>query len=202
MNVTRRATLAALVLAGLASPPAAAVPGSAEAFVQELGDRTLTVLEQPTEPAAKLVELKALLDEATDLELVSRLVLGRYWREASPAQQADYVALFKELVMQTMAERFSWYTGETFEILGEKPVDERDTMVSTRILRPAGKAPILVDWRVRLGERGHLLIDILAEGVSLVVTQRAEVAEVVNQRGIDGLLAEMRDRLAQRAQPS
>ena len=202
MNVTRRATLAALVLAGLASPPAAAVPGSAEAFGQELGDRTLTVLEQPTEPAAKLVELKALLDEATDLELVSRLVLGRYWREASPAQQADYVALFKELVMQTMAERFSWYTGETFEILGEKPVDERDTMVSTRILRPAGKAPILVDWRGGEGGGGPRLRYILADGGRHAVPHRAKVAKVVNQRGIDGLLAEMRDRLAQRAQPS
>ena len=66
--------------------------------------------------------------------------------------------------MQTMAERFSWYTGETFEITGEKPVDERDTMVSTRILRPSGKPPILVDWRVRQGANGYLLIDILAEG--------------------------------------
>ena len=42
--------------------------------------------------------------------------------------------------MQAMAERFSWYTGETFEITGAKPVDEQDTMVTTRILRRVGQA--------------------------------------------------------------
>ena len=80
-----------------------------------------------------------------------------------------------------------------------KPVDERDTMVTTRILRRAGKPPIMVDWRVRQSADSFLLIDILAEGVSLIVTKRAEAAEVIDQRGIDSLLTEMRSRLERRA---
>ena len=200
---SRRALLAALLVGTLFDPWAARADlGGAEQFIQDLGDRTLAVLEQPVGPQQKLDELKLLLDQSTDLELVARLVLGRYWRQATPEQQAEYVQLFKQLVMQTMAERFSWYTGETFEITGAKPVDERDTMVATRILRPAGKAPIQVDWRVRETGGAFLLIDILAEGVSMVVTQRAEAAEVIGQNGIDGLLAQMRDRLAQRTKPS
>jgi phospholipid transport system substrate-binding protein len=199
--VTRRDMLAAGLLLLAIRTPLAAIESPRE-FIQELGDRALTVLDQPVEPSAKLLQLKELLDRSTDLELVAKLVLGRYWKQASPEQQNDYVTLFKSLVMQTMAERFSWYTGETFEITGDKAVDERDTMVSTRILRPSGKPPILVDWRVRQGADGYVLIDILAEGVSLVVTQRAEAAEIVSQRGIDGLLGDMRKRLAQRATPS
>ena len=203
LRPSRRALLAALVAGALLGPQAARADlGGAEQFIQDLGDRTLAVLEQPVAPQRKLDELKLLLDQSTDLELVARLVLGRYWRQATPQQQAEYVQLFKQLVMQTMAERFSWYTGETFEITGAKPVDERDTMVATRILRPAGKAPIQVDWRVRETGGAFLLIDILAEGVSMVVTQRAEAAEVIGQNGIDGLLAQMRDRLAQRTRPS
>ena len=200
---SRRALLAACAAVALLGPQAARADlGGAERFIQDLGDRTLAVLEQPVAPQRKLDELKLLLDQSTDLELVARLVLGRYWRQATPEQQDEYVRLFKQLVMQTMAERFSWYTGETFEITGAKPVDERDTMVSTRILRPAGKPPIQVDWRVRETDGDFLLIDILAEGVSMVVTQRAEAAEVIGQNGIDGLLAQMRDRLAQRAKPT
>ena len=200
---SRRALLAALLVGTLFGTWAARADlGGAERFIQDLGDRTLAVLEQPVGPQQKLDELKLLLDQSTDLELVARLVLGRYWRQATPEQQAEYVQLFKQLVMQTMAERFSWYTGETFEITGAKPVDERDTMVATRILRPAGKAPIQVDWRVRETGGAFLLIDILAEGVSMVVTQRAEAAEVIGQNGIAGLLAQMRDRLAQRTKPS
>lgn len=183
---------------GGAAAFATAVDSSAEAFIQRLGNQTLTILDEPVPPEQRLQSLKQLLDQSTDLELIARLVLGRYWREASAAQQEEYVRLFKELVMQTMAERFSWYTGETFEITSAKPVDDRDTMVATRILRPSGKPPILVEWRVRQSENGYLLIDILAEGVSLVVTQRSEAAEVISQRGMDGLLADLRARIAKR----
>ena len=204
MKPTRRLLLALLAASPLFARRADAVasPASAKDFIQGLGDRTLAVLDQPTPAPEKLNQLKQLLDQATDLELVARLVLGRYWRQATPEQQAEFVALFKELVMQTMAERMSWYNGQTFEITDAKPVDERDTMVATRILRPSGKPPILVDWRVRASGGSFLLIDILAEGVSLVVTQRAEAADVIGRDGLDGLLGQMRDRLAQRASPS
>ena len=200
---TRRTAVGAFALAVLLRPlVAAAAISSPQEFIQELGNRTLAVLDQAVAPPEKLNQLKQLLDQSTDLELVARLVLGRYWRQATPEQQAEYVRLFKELVMQTMAERFSWYTGETFEITGSKPVDERDTMVATRILRPSGKPPIMVDWRVRESSGSFLLIDILAEGVSLVVTQRAEAADVIGRDGLDGLLGQMRTRLAQRTAPS
>ena len=204
MTPTRRHLLALLAASPLISSRAlgAADPTSPTDFIQGMGDRTLAILDQPVSQPEKLNQLKQLLDGATDLELVARLVLGRYWRQATPEQQAEFVALFKELIMQTMAERMSWYNGQTFEIGGAKPVDERDTMVATRILRPSGKPPILVDWRVRESGGSFLLIDIIAEGVSLVVTQRAEAAEVIGRDGLDGLLGQMRTRLAQRATPS
>ena len=202
MTVSRRTALLGIGLAALRARAASADIGSAEQFIQDLGNRTLAVLEQPLEAPAKLNQLKQLLDKSTDLELVARLVLGRYWRQATPEQQAEFVGLFNELLMQTMAERMSWYNGQTFEITGANPVDERDTMVATRILRPSGKPPILVDWRVRENDGSFLLIDILAEGVSLVVTQRAEAAEVIGRDGLDGLLGQMRTRLEQRTTPS
>jgi phospholipid transport system substrate-binding protein len=197
---------AATAAAALSAPAACSAPAAVDAnagdFVRRLGDSTIAILSEPSSPPEKLQQLKRLLDQATDLELIARLVMGRYWRQATEAQRQEYVGLFKALVMQAMAERFSWYTGETFEITGQKAVDERDTMVSTRIVRPGGKPPVLVDWRVRRDERGYLLIDILAEGVSLVVTQRSEAAEVINGRGIDGLLEEMRARLTKRDAPT
>lgn len=200
---TRRVLLTALAIAALArGRTALAAIGSPQEFIQELGDRTLAILDQPTPQPEKLSQLKQILDRATDLELVARLVLGRYWRQATPEQQGEFVGLFNQLLMQTMAERMSWYNGQTFEITGAKPVDERDTMVATRILRPSGKPPILVDWRVRESSGSFLLIDILAEGVSLVVTQRAEAADVIGRDGLDGLLGQMRTRLAQRVTPS
>ncbi len=114
----RRAVLALTVwVVVVAWQPAAdaAVDKSAQEFIQRLGNQTLSILDQKTAAQDRLQDLKQLLDQSTDLELISRLVLGRYWKQADAGQQAEFVHLFKELVMQTMAERFSWYTGETME---------------------------------------------------------------------------------------
>lgn len=180
----------------------AAADGTPQDFIQRLGDRTVAILSEDAPDQQKLARIKDLLDQATDLNLVARLVMGRYWRSATEEQRQEYVRLFNALLMQTMAERFSWYSGETFEIQDATPVDERDTMVATRILRPSGKPPIQVDWRVRQSDGRYLLIDIVAEGVSLVVSQRSEAAEFINRNGIDGLLQEMRERLAKRNAPT
>lgn len=147
---------------------------AAAGFVDELGRRVLAVLnDRSSDRETRLARLSAILDEATDLELVARLVLGRYWREASEAQRREFVNLYRRLVLKTMSERLDSYGGETYEVLGSVAVDERDSMVSTRIIRPAGE-PIAVDWRVRnLGGR-FVVIDIVAEGVSMVVTQRSK----------------------------
>ena len=173
----------------------------ARGFVQDVGDRTVATLRRAgSTDAQRLNELVNLLNTATDLDLVGRLVLGQYWRSATEAQRAEYTKLFKELVVKTMADRLNTYGGETFEITAAKPVDERDTVVSTKIFRPAsGSQPIAVDWRVRSLDGRYSIIDIVAEGVSMVVTQRSEVGSVVSQKGMDGLIQTMRERLQGRA---
>ena len=103
------------------------------------------------------------------------------------------------LVLQAMAERIDSYAGQTFTITGSRKVDDSDTVVSTSIAQPSGGPTYRVDWRVRKGETCEfLLIDIVAEGVSLVITQRSEANDIVNRGGVDGLLADMRRRLEQR----
>lgn len=173
----------------------------ARGFVQDVGDRTVATLRRAgSTDAQRLNELVDLLNTATDLDLVGRLVLGQYWRSATEPQRAEYTKLFKELVVKSMADRLNTYGGETFEITAAKPVDERDTVVSTKIFRPAsGSQPIAVDWRVRSLDGRYSIIDIVAEGVSMVVTQRSEVGSVVSQKGMDGLIETMRERLRGRA---
>lgn len=200
------ATRRALLLAGVALAAAALSPGPAaaedpRAFIQRLGDEVVAILSRPgASDQARLDALVALLNEATDLVLVSRLVLGKYWRTATEAQRAQYTELFRALVVKAMADRLSQYDGQTFKIVGSRTIDEQDSLVSTQIISPApSDPPIAVDWRVR-GVDGRLaIIDIIAEGISMVVTQRSEVTSVVGQKGIDGLLEAMRERLQQQA---
>jgi phospholipid transport system substrate-binding protein len=202
-GLSRRAALwSCLALLGsLVTLPVRAEQPTPSDFIQALGSETVAILRQTDVSDARKVDaLVDVLNRATNLPLVARLVLGPHWRQATDPQRQEYIELFRDLVVKTMADRLGSYRGETFEITGQRAVDERDTLVSTRITSPArGAAPIAVDWRVRRTESSLAIIDIIAEGVSMVVTQRAEVGSVVGQKGIDGLIVELRARLAQRA---
>lgn len=163
--------------------------------MRDLGERTLAVLADPAlARGAKLERLIALVDEATDLELIARLALGRTWRALDPTRQSEYTSLFRAMVRRTLAERLGNYSGETVAVAGAWTLDERDALVSTRIGRP-GAPPFRVDWRVRASETGRLaIVDVMAEGVSMLVTQRAEFGEIVERRGVDGLIEQLRAR--------
>jgi phospholipid transport system substrate-binding protein len=187
-------TLAVLPLA-LSAAPAGARDPEAEGFIRGIGDDVMAILQQADKSdQEKLVSLKELLDANTDLELIARLVLGRHWGAASEEQRQEYVGLFQQILMNTIAERLGDYNGQTFEVVGSSELNERDTAVQSRILRVGGAPPLRVDWRVRDTEGDFAIIDVIAEGVSLVVSQRNEVGSVVERRGMAGLIEVMRER--------
>ena len=149
--------------------------------------------------------LLSVLDEGTDLSLLGRLVLGRYWRDASPGQRSDYLQLFRRYMLQTFIQRLRQYAGtdmshpgERFQIIASRPVGERDILVQSRVAPPTSQ-PLRVDWRLRERPGEPVIIDLIVEGISLLVTQRSEFAAVLERGGIEGLLAELRARVTQPA---
>ncbi len=200
-GLPRRGCLALLAAAGAflnVRSALAADAAAAKKFVQAVGDKVVTILKDKSlSTDKKVAELDTILKSDVDLPLVARLVMGRYWRQATDSQRQEYTKLFNALVTHTMATRLNTYGGQTFDVVGSTQIDDTDSVVSTKILQPSGGAPVNVDWRLRQTDGGLKIIDIVAEGISMVVTQRSEAADIISSRGIDGLLAEMRRRLQQ-----
>ncbi len=48
---------------------------------------------------------------------------------------------------------------------------------------------------MRKAKGSYKVIDVMVEGISLLVTQRAEFTAVIAQKGFDGFLAAPRDRM-------
>lgn len=193
------AALLGLLLAGRgvgATDPAA----TATAVVRNLVEQLLQVIRRGRLDSGDGDALLAVVERETDLSLIARLAMGRYWRQASAAQQADYLALYRSYLLQSFVRRLSRYTAaeidhsaERFRITGARAVDERDVIVSSSVEPPDGP-PLKVDWRLRQKDERPVIIDLTVEGVSLLVTQRSEFGAVLERAGIDGLLAELRAR--------
>ena len=176
--------------------PAAAAPETAAAsdFIENIGHDVLGVLRAGKSDQKRHDQLIALLNESIDLDLVGRLTLGKNWRSANDAQRHDYMELFRAYALETLATSLSAYNGQDFIVSGAKPTGKSDILVQTQVVED-GRRPLSVDWRLRPQKDGQLAaIDVIIEGVSMVVTQRAEFAAVVERDGMDGLLESLRKR--------
>ena len=173
---------------------AAVQPGAASELIRRLGEQAIAALGAPgASLEAREARFRGLLSEGFDLAFIGRFVLGRYWREATPAQRNVYLALFGEYVLKTYSARLGGYAGEGMTVLSERPAGTKDVVVSTRILRPSGP-PIDADWRVRTTGERYRIIDVMVEGVSMVMTQRSEFSSVVQRHGLQGLIEVLRAR--------
>jgi len=189
-------TAAFVMLAGALAPaiPAAAA-ADPTAVISNLGSRALEVLGKNAPQSQRVARFRELLREDFDVPEISRFVLGRYWNVATEEQRAEFLKLFEEYIALAYSTRLAEYTGETFKVTGSRP-DADGAVVSSQILRPAGAAPVKVDWRL-IGRNGaYKISDVSVDGISMAVTQRSEFASVIQHNGgqVQGLITMLREK--------
>ena len=199
MTLRPQSFILGIVLAYLSWAPAiAADTAAAERFITDLGDRTIEILEKPDLTADEAAsQFRELFSSNFDIPTIGRFVLGRHWRAASPTQREEFLELFRELIVETYARRFTEYSGQSFQVAGSREVSERDSMVSTAILAADGRTVATIDWRVRERDGRQRIIDVVVEQISMGVTQRGDFAAVIQRGGgnIDTLLEALRDQI-------
>lgn len=182
----------AAALPMLARAQATAVDG-ADAFVRALGGDAIRMLANKSlDESQREVEFRQLLLKGFDMDQISRFVLGRFWRQATDEQKAEYRQLFEDYIVKAYALRLGEYSGETFAVRDLRPAEEGDVMVLSEIDRSNGP-PIHVDWRCRKANDNFKIIDVVVEGVSMTITQRQEFAAVIQNAG--GNVAVLLDQL-------
>ena len=183
---------AAFSWGGVSALSQATSPDASSEFVKRLGERTIEVLSNESYTAEdRMDRYRELLREGFAVNTIGRFALGRYWRAASPELREEYLVLFQEFVLDIYSKRLDGFSGETFTIIKSLPIDETDTMVSTEISGGDGP-PIRVDYRVRSHDGNLQIVDVLVEGISLIITQRSEFASVINRGGLEGLMDKLR----------
>jgi phospholipid transport system substrate-binding protein len=196
--------LVVLALAGAAASPLAAAepetsPAQAAKFIQDIGDRAVTLLARYGDGDAHRLqlELQTLIHDGFDLDTISRFALGTAWQTATPAQRQEYQSLFAAWTADTYARRLGGDKGGSLTVLGaHRGSEERgstmaDAIVQTRINRADGTS-IDADLRVR-GTAGRMkIVDVSMGGVSMDMTQRDEFAAVIRREGVSGLISELK----------
>lgn len=136
--------------------------------------------------AADLVDKK--VAPHFDFVRMTRLALGRDWRQASPVQQKVLAGEFQTLLVRTYSKALTEYKNQTVDV---KPValkaEDTDAKVRSEIKQPGEKA-IQLDYYLQKSDSGWKVYDIEVAGVSLVTNYRESFATEVRNSGIDGLI--------------
>lgn len=200
-SLDRRSLLGSLAVLAIAGPAAAQDINRATAFIQATGQELVAAVNDArSDLATRRQKVAAVLRRAVDIEGVGRFILGRWWRQASAQEQQEYLKLFEETLIRNLSARFGEYQGVRFSLGRSQQRTEDDVLVNTIIERP-NTAPFALDWRVAEVGGQPKVVDVIAEGTSLRLTQRSEYSSVIqrNNGSIAALLQAMRGQIAQLA---
>ncbi len=184
------------LLIGIAPGAKAQPTRDATGFVQSFSDQAVALLaDRGLSATDREVAFGRLFTTKFDVALISRFVLGKHWRTATRAQRTEFRRLFEQVIVTSYVRRLEAYAGETLAVGDARRAGNQLVAVSSQILRPKA-APIGVDWRLRRTGEAWQIIDVVVEGVSLALTQRAEFEGLIKQKGggIEALLETLRSR--------
>ncbi len=198
--LTRRRLLACTAMAGVLlsmSPRVWAQAGEdATGFVVRLGNALVAIIDGPGSYDDKKTRLRPLVEQSVDVDGIARFCLGRFVRTATPQQLAEYTHLFHDVLMNNIFGKIGEFQGVTFTPTATTQRDA-ETLVGTSIKRPNQQANN-VQWVVTPVGGQLKIVDVVAEGTSLRLTQRSDYAAYLQRNGssVDALIAAMRQQIA------
>jgi len=130
-----------------------------------------------------------------DFTKMTRLAVGKGWRQATPEQQQTLVTEFRNLLVRTYGTSLTKYKNEAVEF---KPLkmdpNATDVTVRSQINWSGSTQPVAVDYSMEKTPDGWKVYDVTIEAVSLVTTYRGSFADQVQRSGVDGLIASLQQK--------
>jgi phospholipid transport system substrate-binding protein len=173
-----------------------ATSNDAQALVADTTVALLTAFEQEQaairqDPTHAYAIVDEILSPHIDYGRVTRLILGKYWRQASPQQRRRFMDEFRDLQIRTYATALLDYADADIRYLPTRqPKDTDRTIVRTQIPR-RNATPVSVDYRLHREDGRWKVYDVLVEGISLLTSYRASIGAQITQVGIDGVIEQL-----------
>ena len=125
-----------------------------------------------------------------DLGYASRLVLGPYWRTATPAQRQAFQQAFYKFLVHSYAVGLLHgnYSDRNLQVdRWRGSAHDNHAMIRSRVLR-ANAPTVQVDYAMVRTKDGWKAFDVSIEGISYVMNYRNQFSPEIRQKGMDELI--------------
>jgi phospholipid transport system substrate-binding protein len=190
--------IAAAVLALLVGGGLVAMAGPATDRLRPEIDKVVATLENPAlkgdgKTAERRQALRAITDGVFDWNEMAKRALGRHWAARTPAEQQEFVGLFRDLLERAYVSKIERYAGEPITYVGEV-ADADLTTVRTKITTRQNQE-VAIDYRMFKdnGDRWRVY-DVLIESISLVNNYRTQFDGIIKTSSYDELIKRLKAR--------
>ncbi len=161
-------------------------------FVENLGKQVVEkVSNLNLTENERYVNFRDLYLNSFDNYYISRFVLGRYWKRLDMDMRKQFVKSFNNYIVATYAPKFKGWEG-TFKAV-DSLIENNYYNVQMNVLNEDAPTLKLI-WKIYLDKNENFkILDVNIDGVSMLVTQRAEFMSVIknNPKGVIGLIEAM-----------
>ena len=146
-----------------------------ENFITSFADSAISILSSDSlSDAERTSSFTELVMSSIDLNLISKFVLSKAWKNASDEQKENYLIAFKDYFVSSYANKLDQYTGEKVDVIGSQEAGKYVIVESNIIREGTDTLKINLKWRLLNKDNQIKIIDLNIEGISLVIAQREE----------------------------
>ena len=166
-----------------------------ELFVQKTADDILEIIKSNETQKIKSKKLQKVFLDTVDVEWMAKFALGKNLRRISKQEFKNYMEAYHEYLLQSYVPKFRNYHGQHFQIISSKTLGRGRYTVVTEIIDHNTGNKINVAYRCKIQKDQNLkVVDIVAENVSLLTSQRSEFNSIIANEGIEQLIQKLKSK--------
>ncbi len=132
-------------------------------------------------------KVQALVDQYVlphvDTEFAAQLVLGKYWRTATPQQRQRFIDAFYHSMLNNYGSAIVQFTSNMLKVFPTRVSPGEDNVVVRTQMMRGGGAPVAVDYYMHMTPQGWKVWDVHIDGVSYVMSYRQDFGSQIAQQG-------------------
>ena len=155
---------------------------SAEKVIQILNDPALQGKEKKKE---RIDRLKEVVNPLFDYEEMAKRALGSHWRRRSPAEQEEFVRLFRDFLERTYSDKVDFYEGQRV-VFGRETIDQDFAQIESSFINAKGEE-FAVSYKLRRADGKWKIYDAVIENISIVNNYRSQFDRVIAKSSYEEL---------------
>ena len=160
-------------------------------FINTNAQNVLNILKNGESKQAEEKRLTEVFLGVVDYNWMAQFTIGKYWNKLSAEQRTQYQEVYKKYLSSIYVSKYTEYNKQTYTLTDAKKMQNDQYMVFMEISSSNMEPLVKVAYRIREYNSTFKIIDIVAENISLINTQRAEFSSFLSRHSLEDLIRDL-----------